>query len=145
MYIQESIHIQAPASKVWDALINPEITRSYMFGCVPVSSWKVGGDLLWNGMLDGKEITYVKGKIADILPERRLVYTAIDPHGPIPDLPENYLTITYALEEADKGTLLKVSQGDYSKVADGARRYQDSMAEGGWGGLLAQIKKIVEN
>jgi uncharacterized protein YndB with AHSA1/START domain len=76
---------------------------------------------------EGKLITFVKGKIVEIRPGEYLAYTVIDPNNPnVPDIPENYLTVTYALEEKDGVTQFKVTQGDYSIVADGQNRYEDS-------------------
>jgi len=145
LIIKNSISINAPKAKVWDALVNPEQTKKYMFGCEPVSDWKPGSPLLWNGVDDGKLITFVKGKIVEIRPEEYLAYTVIDPNNPnVPDIPENYLTVTYALEEKDGATLFTVTQGDYSKVADGQNRYDDSNKVGGWQSLLEAIKVLVE-
>ena len=43
-------------------------------------------------------------------------------------------------------TTLSVAQGDYSKVADGERRYQASYNGGeGWKPILVEIKKLVES
>src|SRR6201995_4390104 len=96
LLVKNTIALQAPANKVWDALTNPEQTKKYMFGCETVSDWKVGSSLLWKGSYEGKEMVFVKGNIVDILPNRLLVYTVIDPNNPnIPDIPENYLTVTY--------------------------------------------------
>ena len=145
LIIKNSISINAPKAKVWDALVNPEQTKKYMFGCEPVSDWKPGSPLLWNEVDDGKLMTFVKGKIVEIRPEEYLAYTVIDPNNPnVPDIPENYLTVTYALEEKDGATLFTVTQGDYSKVADGQNRYDDSNKVGGWQSLLEAIKVLVE-
>lgn len=145
-FIQNSIIIDAPAAKVWDALVNPEQTKKYMFGCEAVSDWKVGSPLLWNGIHEEKEVTYVKGEIVRIEPGKTLVYTAIDPNGPVRDVPENYLTITYNLVSAAGKTTLSVSQGDYSKVENGESRYNESYNNGqGWQPILEDIKKLVES
>ncbi len=144
--IKNAIKINAPASKVWDALVNPEQTQKYMFGCETVSDWKQGSSLLWKGIYEGKEMVFVKGSIITITPEKLLVYTVIDPNNPsIPDLPENYLTVTYELTNENEQTILTVTQGDYSKVAEGEKRYQESYNNGkGWNPILVQIKKLVE-
>jgi len=145
LIIKNSISINAPKAKVWDALVNPEQTKKYMFGCEPVSDWKPGSTLLWNGEDEGKLITFVKGNIVEIRPEEYLAYTVIDPNNPnVPDIPENYLTVTYALEEKDGVTQFRVTQGDYSIVADGQNRYEDSNKVGGWQSLLEAIKLLVE-
>lgn len=49
LFVKNSIVINASTEKVWDALVNPEQTKKYMFGCETVSDWKVGTSLLWRG------------------------------------------------------------------------------------------------
>lgn len=66
LIITNSITINAPAEKVWDALINPEQTKKYMFGCETVSDWKPGSELLWKGHYEGNDMVFVKGKIVAI-------------------------------------------------------------------------------
>jgi len=143
--ITNTILINAPFMKVWDALTNPMQTKKYMFGCETVSDWKVGSPLLWRGSYQGQEMVFVKGTIAEIIPGKFLAYTTIDPNSAMADIPENYLTVTYDLKEQDGDTLLTVTQGDYSTVADGAKRFEDSYNDGiGWSPILEQIKKLVE-
>jgi uncharacterized protein YndB with AHSA1/START domain len=144
-FIHNTITIQAPPAVVWDMLVNPQQTKKYMFGCETVSDWKVGSPLLWRGVHEGKELVFVKGNIVKIEPNRLLVYTVFDPFSTMPDIPENYLDITYELIPEKGGTTLKVSQGDYTKVAEGERRYNESYNNGeGWNPLLVQIKKLIE-
>ena len=146
LIVKNSIAINAPASKVWDALTNPEQTKKYMFGCETISDWKPGSPLLWRGEYEGTEMVFVKGNIVSIEPGKFLAYTTIDPNSTtVEDIPENYLTVTYDLREQDGQTTLNVTQGDYSKVADGEKRYQDTYNNGeGWNPILIQIKKLVE-
>ena len=147
LMIKNTIVINAPASKVWDALVNPELTKKYMFGCEPVTDWRVGSSLLWKGLNEGKEVVFVKGHIKEIKPEKSLIYTVFDPLNPnLEDKPENYLTVTYSLS-SDKGkTTFVVTQGDYNKVGDGKKRYEDSYNNGeGWHPILVQIKSLVES
>jgi uncharacterized protein YndB with AHSA1/START domain len=146
LIIKNSIRINAPADKVWDALTNPEQTKKYMFGCEAISDWKTGSALLWKGSYDGKEMVFVKGHVVDIKLEEFLAYTTFDPNSIIPDIPENYLTVTYKLESENGKTLLEVTQGDYNKVADGEKRFKDSYNNGeGWNPILVEIKKLVES
>jgi uncharacterized protein YndB with AHSA1/START domain len=145
LYVKNSVTINAPATKVWDALVNPAKTKQYMFGCETVSDWKTGSELLWKGEYEGKEMDFVKGKILEIQPEKKLVYTTIDPHSAIDDVSENYLNVTYELIPQGEQTILNVSQGDYSTVAEGERRYQEAWNKGeGWNPILVEIKKLVE-
>lgn len=145
LVIKNTIEILAPAAKVWDALVNPAQTKKYMFGCETVSEWKKGSELLWSAEDEGKEIVFVKGTILDIQPGKFLAYTTFDPNSSIDDTSENYLTVTYALAENNGQTTFTVTQGDYSKVAEGERRYNESYNKGeGWNPILVQIKKLVE-
>ncbi len=146
LIVKNQISIQAPATMVWDALTNPEQTKKYMFGCQTVSDWKPGSPLLWKGNWEGKEMVFVKGNIVSIEPGKYLAYTTIDPNNPaIPDIPENYLTVTYSLSENNGITELTVTQGDYSTVADGEKRYLETYNNGeGWNPILVQIKQLVE-
>ena len=146
LFVKNTITINAPIAKVWDALVNPEQTKKYMFGCETVSDWKIGSPLLWKGIYEGKEMVFVKGNIVDIQPGKLLAYTTIDPNNPaIPDIPENYLTVTYDLTTENNLTVLKVTQGDYSKVAEGEKRYTEAYNLGeGWNPILGEIKKLVE-
>src|ERR1700754_4565172 len=105
--VTNTITIQAPAAKVWDALTNPAQTKKYMFGCEALSEWKVGSPLIWKGNFNGVELVAVKGSILEIRPGKYLAYTAIDPNSTtVPDLPENYLTVTCTLEEEKGQTVL---------------------------------------
>jgi uncharacterized protein YndB with AHSA1/START domain len=143
--IENHIRINAPLARVWDVLVNPEQTRKYMFGCETVSDWKAGSELLWQMEYEGKTIVPVRGKIVEIDPERFLAYTTFDPNSAMEDIPENYLTVTYTLSEEQGQTLLEVTQGDYSRVADGERRYRESYNNGeGWQPILVEIKKVAE-
>lgn len=145
LFVKNTITINAPATTVWDALVNPVQTKKYMFGCETVSDWKPGSSLEWKGEYEGKEMVFVKGTILEINPGKFLAYTTIDPHSNIDDVSENYLTVTYDLKPENGHTVLTVTQGDYSKVAEGERRYNEAWNNGeGWNPILVQIKALVE-
>lgn len=145
LIVKSIITIDAPASKVWDALINPEKTKVYMFGCETVSEWKVGSSLLWKGSYEGQDMVFVKGDILAIELEKLLTYTTIDPNSSIDDVSENYLRVTYLLTPENDKTVLTVTQGDYNTVANGEKRYAEAYNNGeGWNPILVEIKKLVE-
>lgn len=146
LIVKNSITINAPASEVWDALVNPEQTKKYMFGCETVSDWRPGSALLWKGNYEGNEMVFVKGKIVEIQPGKFLAYTTIDPNNvSIEDKPENYLTVTYDLKTDNGQTILTVTQGDFSTVAEGEKRYNEAFNGGeGWNPVLTEIKKLLE-
>lgn len=145
LIVKNSININAPISKVWDALTNPEQTKKYMFGCETVSDWKVGSPLLWKGYYDGKETVFVKGIILEIQPNRILKYTVFDPNASYPDIPENHLNVTYELTEQGERTILTVLQDGFENAAEGEKRYKDVYNNGeGWNPILVAIKKLIE-
>lgn len=146
LYIKNTVTINAPAEKVWDVLTNPEQTKKYMFGCEALSDWKKGSSLIWKGLHEGQEMIFVKGDITEINPGKFLAYTTIDPNSNIDDTSENYLEVTYDLASQNGQTVFTVTQGDYSKVAEGERRYNESWNNGeGWNPILVEIKKIAES
>ncbi|MBE2288222.1 MAG: SRPBCC domain-containing protein [Chitinophagaceae bacterium] len=141
-FIKTSVEINAPIATVWDALINPDRTEQYMFGCRVVSDWSDGATVNWVGKVEGNEVTFVKGFLVAFVPEKSLVYTVVDPNAPYADNREDHLTVSCELSETPGGTLLLVSQGDYSKVADGPSRYGHGVD--GWNQLLETIKIVAE-
>lgn len=140
-YHVAELTINASRERVWDALTNPDMTQQYMFGCRVNSDWKPGSKADWVGMADGKEVTYVTGEVVVFEPHTKLVYTVIDPAANYPLSPENHLTVTCELSGDGNETHIKASQGDYTKVADGANRYGHG---NGWVGVLNAIKELVE-
>jgi uncharacterized protein YndB with AHSA1/START domain len=146
LVVKNNILINAPAAAVWDALINPEQTKKYMFGCKTVSDWKVGSPLLWSAMYEGKETVFVKGTIVDIVQQKLLKYTVIDPNATMADIPENYLNVTYELSGPDGEVNLTVTQDGFEGAADGEKRYRDVYNNGdGWNPILVQIKAVAES
>ena len=144
LIIQNEITINAPASEVWDALVNPAKTKQYMFGCETISDWEIGSPLLWQAEEGGQPIVYVTGIILAMEAGKRLVYTTFDPNGEYEDIPANHVAVSYQLSERQGQTLLQVEQGDYATVADGKARYEETMQGGGWSGILEEIKKMLE-
>jgi len=144
MKVENSIQIKAPIDSVWTALTEPEWTKKYMFNCAVESDWKVGSPVLWKMQHEGKEIIPVKGNVEEITPGRFLRYSVIDPSMGIPDVPENYLHVTYALSETKEGTELLVTQDGYEHAAKGRERYEESVQAGGWSSILNVIKELLE-
>ena len=44
-----AITINAPASKVWDALTNPDLIKQYLFGTEVTTDWQVGSPITYRG------------------------------------------------------------------------------------------------
>lgn len=145
LFVTNSIIIEATPQRIWDILTKPAETKKYMFGCETVSDWQVGSALLWTALYEGKDTVFVKGTILQIDAPLILEYSVIDPNSGIEDIPENYVNVTYVLEPVGSDTVLTVKQGDFSQVADGQRRYEETLNNGeGWNPILVQIKAIAE-
>jgi len=44
-----SATIDASVAKVWDALVNPEAIKQYMFGTNVATDWQEGSSITWKG------------------------------------------------------------------------------------------------
>jgi uncharacterized protein YndB with AHSA1/START domain len=142
LFIRNTLDVNAPVETLWKMLTSNEFIPQYMFGCLAETDWKPGSPLLWKGAADGK--LYVKGSIVSFDAPHRLEYTIIDPNNPgIPDIPENYLTVTNTVTaRGPNASTLEMVLGDYSKVAQGQKRYDETKAAGNH--LLEVIKKLAE-
>lgn len=139
--VRKEIKISADRQTVWDALTNPEMTHQYMFGCKPITDWKVGSPLVWRGMEDG--VDYVVGSVVKFDPYSVLAFTTFNPNGGYEDVKDNYLLGKYILTEEEGGTKLAIVQGNFATVPDGEERYQESQSL--WDTTLNKLKQIIEN
>ena len=138
-----SVTIHAPIEKVWDALVNPQVIKRYMFGATAVSDWKVGSPIAWKGEWKGKPFED-KGRILEFRPEERLRYSHFSPLSGAPDKPENYHQVTIDLSEqedqdgGDGHVRLDLSQDNNKtkKARDESQR--------NWAMMLEGVKKAVE-
>jgi uncharacterized protein YndB with AHSA1/START domain len=112
--IQTSIYIQASKEKVWEGLTNPELVKQYFFGTNLSGEWKVGGMIYFRGEYEGKAYED-KGIITEIEINKLLKYNYKSSWDESEDIPENYLPITYLLEEENQMTKLTVLQGSKSQ------------------------------
>lgn len=134
----KTVTIDAPRTRVWDALINPAKVKKYMHGTNLSTDWKVGSPIAWKGEWKGR--SYVdKGTVLAFEPQRLLKNTHWSPMGGTPDEPENYHTVTYELTEDGGKTTLTLTQ-DNNATQDEA----DKMAEDNWGPMLLGLKETAE-
>ncbi len=103
--LKKTINLNANPSEIWEVLTNPEQTKKFMFNCEAHSDWKVGSEIKWEGNFQGYE-SGEKGTILEIVKNKRLKYSSIDPNFGIEDIPENYLHVTYDLVESNGKTEL---------------------------------------
>ena len=135
-----NVTIHAPIAKVWDALVNPQVIKRYMFGATAVSDWKEGSPIAWKGEWKGKPFED-KGRILELRPQERLRYSHFSPLSGAPDKPENYHQVTIELskqEDQEDQVRLDLFQ-DNNKTKEARDE-----SERNWAMMLEGIKKAVE-
>ena len=132
-----SVDIKVSAAEVWEALVNPSTIKQYMFGTDVASSWKVGDPITWKGMWEGKPYED-KGVILELIPCKLLKYTHFSPLAGLPELPENYHTMTYMITEAGSKTFLTLTQDN--NPTEKGQAHSEKM----WGSMLAGLKILLE-
>jgi len=131
------IDIHADADNVWDALVDPEKIKMYMFGATVSSGWFEGSDITWKGEMQGKPYED-KGKIVQLKPARLLQYTHYSPLSGLPDIPENYHSIIIELTPGEETTAVTLSQ-DNNRTEKEKEESQKN-----WQQMLEGLKKIAE-
>ena len=97
----------------------------------------MGSPILYKGEWQGKAFED-KGKILEMQPEKLFVSTHWSPLSGVPDVPENYHTVTYQLSEKNGKTEVTITQDNNSSEEEKAH------SEKNWGTVLEGLKKLVE-
>ena len=134
---KQSVTINAPAAKVWEALVNPAMIKQYLFGTEVQTDWKVGSPIIYKGTWEGKDYLD-KGTIIDLVPGKLLLTTFWSSLSGLPDAPENYKSITYELKAEKKGTRLNITQDN------NATTEEKNHSEQNWRMVLNGLKELVE-
>jgi uncharacterized protein YndB with AHSA1/START domain len=132
------ILINAPARRVWQALTDPALVRQYLSGAEIASDWKVGSPITFTGVWQGKSYAD-KGEILEIEPGRLLRVTHFSPLSGLPDAPENYHVVTYAVSEHNGQSKLTITQENNRDQAEVDQSQQT------WGMILGNMKQLLEN
>jgi len=134
---QASVDIAASRNKVWDALVNPETIKKYMFGTNVVTDWREGSPITWKSEWQGKPFQD-KGEIRRITPLQSIQYTHFSPMSGLPDEPENYHTVSIELSEEGDSTRVLLSQD--KNPTEQARQH----SEKSWKMMLESLKNLLE-
>ncbi|MFS8130950.1 MAG: SRPBCC family protein [Candidatus Dojkabacteria bacterium] len=132
-----SIVINATSAKIWEALTKPEVVKQYMFGTDMEADWKVGGQIKYKGVWEGKPYED-KGTVLEIQPEKLLISSYFSPLSGMEDKPENYSIIKYEITPEAVGSKLTLTQTNLDK--EETAKYM----EGNWQKVLDSMKKILE-
>lgn len=130
-FLETSIQIHAPASKIWGMFTDPAFTNQ--MGGQYVSDWEVGSLLQWRG-LSGQILT--SGTILEIEPEKVLQHNLFI----TPESSSVMAVLTYNLVEAGDKTTVHIHENFTSPISD--QEYTDALE--GWNGALTAAKEIAE-
>ncbi len=135
---QATVTINAPTSRVWDALTKPELVKQYLFGTQMTTDWRVGSPITYEGTWQGKAYKD-KGKVLQVEPGRLLVSTYWSALSGVPDDPEYYQTVRYELFPDGSGTSLTVVQDNNETQEDADHATKN------WQMVLDGMKKLLES
>jgi len=132
-----TITINAPTSRVWDALTKPQLIKQYLFGTEVTTDWRVGSPITYKGIWEGKAYAD-KGRVLQIEPGKLLVSTFWSSLSGLPDISENYKTVRYELSAEGEGTRLTITQDNNDSQEEANHSEQN------WKMVLDGIKKLLE-
>jgi uncharacterized protein YndB with AHSA1/START domain len=136
--VSKEIHINAPASKVWTVLTNPDFIPVWMSESELkiTSAWVVGGSLIFESNVNGKH--EYKGVILQMEPEKVFRYSSWSKISRLPDVPENYSVIEFSLTAHENQTKLSLTHRNL--IAKAAVEHADFY----WNGTLEIIRQLCE-
>src|SRR3954467_13284307 len=128
-------YIRTTSEKVWQALIQPEVTRQFFFGMVIESEWKVGA--AWKTVGSDGEVKD-SGEIVEIDPPKRLVLIWRNDFKPEMKA-EGDSRMTYEL--AQEGEMVKLT---VLHEMDKAESKLIKAVSNGWPMILSSLKSLLE-
>ena len=135
--VKTGININAPVSKVWQALTDPAMIKEYLFGTNTISDWKKGSSITYSGVWEGKQYED-KGKIIDIVPGQLLHTTYFSGMSGKEDKPENYANVIYEVTPQNGSTMVTITQ-DNIEDEKGVEHLKKN-----WEMVLDGMKKLLE-
>jgi uncharacterized protein YndB with AHSA1/START domain len=135
------IDVAAPRRVVWRVLTSNGARPEIMFGAEVVSDWRLGSRIVWRGEWQGTSFED-HGRVIELedrLEPWRIVLTHFSPLSGQPDVPENYHTLRYELDELpDGGTRITLDQ-DNNPTREAAEHSREN-----WLRMLEGVKTVAE-
>lgn len=130
--------IKATQETVWKVLTEPELTEKYIYQCQLHAEWLPGETAVWRAKnKEGSWEDHVTAKVLVYEPYFHLAFTIF--HKPTKDHDSEVSELHFYLESQSEGTLLRIEQGDFSTLKDGAN--QQKKYQQGWEYVLPDLIK----
>lgn len=130
-----TIYISAPIERVWNGLIDRDLTRAY-WGHDNVSDWKPGSR--WEHVRsNGSGKVDIVGKVLEFDPPQRMVWSWSSPEGE--GIAERTSRVTYELVSLGAETRLVVT---HSELEAGSEMLAGISK--GWPAVLSSLKSLLE-
>ncbi len=111
---EQSVTIDAPARFVWEQLTRTERMKEWMgepgMEIEIDTDWNVGGPIAVSGLLHHARVRNA-GVVLEFKPPTRLSYTHLSSLSRLPDEPESYTTLAFAVQPEDDRTSLTLVRG----------------------------------
>ncbi|RDV45315.1 SRPBCC domain-containing protein [Leifsonia sp. ku-ls] len=134
------VDVAAPRRVVWRVLTSSGSRPEIMFGARVQSDWRLGSAITWSGEYEGRRFED-HGRIVeleDLQEPWRIVLTHFSPLSGLPDVPENYHTLRFELDEIGGGTRVTLDQ-DNNPTREAAEHSQAN-----WAQMLQGVKTVAE-
>src|SRR5687768_15122106 len=111
----KTVRINAPATRVWDALTKPALMKKWMAETEIeiVTDWKVGSSILIRGRQHKVKFEN-RGTVLQFEPEKVLQYSHLSSISRLPDKPENYSLFEFRLTPSGDQTALTVNVTNFA-------------------------------
>lgn len=129
-------YIQSTPERVWNALMDPEMTKQYWFNHHNKSDWKVGSR--WEHQsYDDPSVVHIVGKVVETDPPRRLVVTWARPADEGNEARTS--RVTYEIEPLEESVKLTVTHDEFGDDVE----MRESVSFG-WPVVISGLKTLLE-
>lgn len=128
--------IASPPARVWTILTDNKWIEQWL-GVQMIANWQVGSPIAFTFIWKDKEITD-KGTVLYYEPEKKFGYNYWSVFSATADSPENYSVITFDLEPEKEGTMLRLTQSNFTT------KLMYTHSDKNWEETLDTIKKLAE-
>lgn len=122
-------YIRTTPKALWDAIVNPDMTRQYYYGGRIETDLEVGSKYLYR---DPAGDMNIDGEIVEVVPEKRLVTTFNAMWAPNGE----QTRVMYEIEQLGETCKFTLTHFDYEKSQAGVER--------GWPLIIAGLKTLLE-